>query len=672
MMSRRRAPPPPIELAGQSNMVSMGDDRLKSLPEESVKSLPEESVEVLQRMDNLLALPGNDPKRPDLLDDPPRKLLLAQQVLQVVNSHTVKDRYLFLFNDLLVITKPMITHGVQATLDMKYLVKSVVSLDRLTVNKATEELTQEPPRHPVVNAFIQQFADNAPAAVHQLVDRSVNRVDATMLASLLFKTPELDKAQLGQLLASEPKLLDAYIRRFHFGGVRIDDALRMFLLSIRMPTDTAAAEALMRGFADGFHDANQNNVPFDHIRARDLVIATLELNDMLYSTFGFAFPNQGISPASFIASFRPKDPNWLVDDELLEDIYYSIRGNKLVQALASHELASLARDITIKPERMSSKLTFNQWSDPITIAIPRADPSFSLTLLGQGLEFDPTRLDFTSSAEASFRVRGTTLGPKTMLLARCGTNAAQYASLGNSRTFTVERNCMRHTFSVQFVSVPDAAARQRWTTILPRQVWLTTEKRQGAGAPTTEEGRVRRATEAVAIQVLRDALLPSEARSQSKLARPGRSQQPSPEKEKAHGHMGHLRNASVSVAYAARAADEAAQGLKAPAPAPGTATTDSDELHTGKELVLLCRQNSLLPTVLELLQPQPERTPPTGVSGASSALSPAPTASAPFSASMPYLVSGNVPTYPAVPHSASPYSSTGRAGMRAMMHGRRL
>lgn len=53
--------------------------------EESGQPLPQKSVDMLNRMDNLLALALDDPARPDILDDPPRKLLLATQVLQVVN-----------------------------------------------------------------------------------------------------------------------------------------------------------------------------------------------------------------------------------------------------------------------------------------------------------------------------------------------------------------------------------------------------------------------------------------------------------------------------------------------------------------------------------------------------------------------------------------------------------
>lgn len=53
---------------------------------------------------------------PALVDDPPSKLLLSSQVLQVANSNTVKDGFLFLFSDILVIAKP-VTQDSDALLD---------------------------------------------------------------------------------------------------------------------------------------------------------------------------------------------------------------------------------------------------------------------------------------------------------------------------------------------------------------------------------------------------------------------------------------------------------------------------------------------------------------------------------------------------------------------------
>lgn len=66
------------------------DNASPAIPEENhveQSSLPEKSKEILSRMDELLGMGPDDPARPDILDDPPRKLLLATQILQVVNVH---------------------------------------------------------------------------------------------------------------------------------------------------------------------------------------------------------------------------------------------------------------------------------------------------------------------------------------------------------------------------------------------------------------------------------------------------------------------------------------------------------------------------------------------------------------------------------------------------------
>ncbi|KAL1412940.1 hypothetical protein Q8F55_000689 [Vanrija albida] len=600
LTNRRRAPPPPIEVTSSNSATIVEPTGHLVAP----PGLSQTSTDVLNRMDNLLTVSGQDPAQANLLDDPPRKLLLAQQVLQVVNVNTVKDRYLLLFNDILVIAKPLMPSGhPTANLDMKFVVKSIVSLDKLVVSGIADEPTTEPPQHPAVQQFIKHFAEDPVQAVRQLVERSNPTIDSATLANLIFKTADLDKTQIGTLLATDEKLLLAFMDRFHFAEVPIDDALRMFLLSLRLPTDIAAAEALLRGFAKGYYKANQHIVSYDEVLAGDLVLAILELNDMLYSTFGFAFPNHAISKDTFISAFKIKDPRGVVSEEYLGAIYTSIRGSKLVQALASHE-AYLRREVSVTKPQVTTKVTFGEWSEPIYVTIPKPDPALKIRLLGEGLEFNPPVLSFAGSHEESFTVRGVSLGTKSLLFDRIGATAAYYADIGNTRTFHVERAFMRHTFQVSFLShlgmkrkycfsVADAATRQRWASMLTRQVQLTTEAKH-AGDESSVAARTRRAAETVSLHVLRDALIAPEEKAAP--AKPIGSGANTPSRT--------ARAGSVSIAYAAKAANEEA----VLGPLHPTRGHHSDrqsgmvEVQTGKELILVCRQNSLLPGVLELLQ----------------------------------------------------------------------
>lgn len=89
------------------------------------------TVDVLSRLDSILGLAASLPAQPSQLSDPPRSLLLHSPCLQVVNNHTAKDRYLFLFTDILIIGKPILVEGEMPTLDTKFIVKSIVELPKL-------------------------------------------------------------------------------------------------------------------------------------------------------------------------------------------------------------------------------------------------------------------------------------------------------------------------------------------------------------------------------------------------------------------------------------------------------------------------------------------------------------------------------------------------------------
>ncbi len=303
----------------------------------------------------------------------------------------------------------------------------------------------------MVVQFIDLFSRNPADAIKLLYERSQLQGDHATLASLLFKTPELDKEQLGAYLARRDKqaLLRAFVDRFHFQGVRIDDSLRMFLLSIRLPSATIACEALLYALAERWVAANRASVSFDAALAGELVLAIMQvristrsvifghvmtlicvsyhaqLNDAVNpgSGFGsFAFANPAISIDDFVGAFRTKDIEASVPTDLLEAIYMSIKRESLAQSLASSD-ARLLRQVIMTPARLPTRLTLGQWSERIFVSIPKPDARFEVRLHGEGLAFDPPYLDFTSSTEESFRVMGTTLGARSFLMSRVGTNA---------------------------------------------------------------------------------------------------------------------------------------------------------------------------------------------------------------------------------------------------------
>jgi hypothetical protein len=308
--------------SGQSNYSSsieihrdFSSSSTDSLPVVRHVQVPEEDLpanRILAKLDSILGTAQLDSDAPTPLDHPPRRLLLHTPVLQVVNAYTVKDRHLFLFTDLLLITKPIIEDDpvtgqpVPSTLDSSFSVKSVVELRHLKLQAAEDppEDSSSKKRHPFLVQFVDRFANDPNRAIAALIQKGGLTNDAQTIANLsafivvlfrsarrvltvrpstVFRNPDLNRNQVGAYLSvpTNRHILRSYIERFRFSGVRIDDALRMFLMSIRLPHSLEAAQYVLGVVALQWTETN-GNTGFDPSLTLSLVLAIMRLSDALH------------------------------------------------------------------------------------------------------------------------------------------------------------------------------------------------------------------------------------------------------------------------------------------------------------------------------------------------------------------------------------------------------
>ena len=607
---------------------------------------------ILERLDELLLGHGSrGPIGSALVDDPPRKLLLSSQVLQVANSNTVKDRFMFLFNDILVIAKP-VTHDYDALLDTnkpspldrKFIVKSVVQLRdvRFTADRDDLPLSSFASigRNPLVRTFVVQFSKDADNAISHFFEKSGTRDDPTVLGQLLFRMLDLDRATLGDYLSRRTSkvVLKAFIGCFGFGGVRVDKALRVFLQSLHLAPSSRHSNPLdyvSDSFASRWYDANADLVAYDKDLAIRLVRAIIQLNDVLYGgvvqdPWAHVQIKRNVTSRDFIDAFRRYDPRCLVPDELLDRIHASIRREPLLQARNSSHSTTADQLIVLK-RPIASRLTYRLQSEPIIVRIPQADPSLTIHLHGNELIFDPPYLVFTRSAEASFRITGTALGLKTVSFSRSGATALLYSGLPLSSPIVIERSFMRNTFQVAFVnhqsskrrymfSVDDPVMRHNWTVSLKRQIDIVSAGQQAQVANTSS---FHRAAEQVAFHVLQETLIPPSS-AESDNSRPtfaSRAQSLLPRSNgrleasgKGTSQSSHVRSKSRSQVYHRQGPGKLEQQQLDLLLRPNGDTTDSfdtdaeDGSHSppeggtrlwgGKELETVCQQNSAIVLVL--------------------------------------------------------------------------
>lgn len=614
------------------------------------------------------------------LDEPPRKLIVSGAVLQVVNSNTVKDRFLFLFTDILVVTKPIFQGGDDSfsnPTDKKYIIKSVVRFRDLRFCQDRTEPTVKTvvpssiPETRALRHFIASFAHNPESAIAELEARINRQLDPSTLAQVLFKTVELDRQRLGDYLAqrTSKNVLRAFLDNFGFTAIRIDIALRIFLQSIHVDNvaQSQALEYVQETFANRWYEANAKIVAFDRDMALRLVLITVQLNQLLHGSISDEIGPPGqtaednTSPFDrsldlmynkFYDAFRRYDPRRLVSDEYLGEIYDAIRKERLVQARSPAAAASSPDVLISFMKPLPVRLTYRVQSDLIIVRLPQPDPDLTLHLHGHDLVFEPPVLNFSRSPEASFRITGTSLGAKTLVIRRSGPNAIKYAGLPLSYNIPVERAFMRNTFQVAFLnhegtkrrymfSVDDHLERHQWVTSIRQQIEksLATTSTPGEHmAPGATD--FYRAAEEVSFKVLQETLIQSVGQSLS--AAPTRHRQNS----QAHGHTrtavhtplaqsptavgekdpnGHRRSKSRSKLYPRQGpsrldfdlstnshrydssresneTDESSNGVPSNMGGPYENGSSGSRIWSGRELQLHCLQNSLIPSVLSYLQ----------------------------------------------------------------------
>lgn len=589
------------------------------------------------------------------VDEPPRKLVLSSPVLQVVNNNTVKDRFLFMFNDLLVIAKPILQeHDLlmetkPSPLDRKFIVKNVVHLTELCISGERDDTSSSsqvtPASNPVLQQFVQQFALRPELAISDLFAQARSRDDPTALGQLLFRTVELDRRTLGEYLSrrSSRVVLKAYIDGFKLAGLRLDKAMRIMLISLAVPARTTHSnplEYLMDALASRWYEANGQSVPYHKDLAIQLCRALLQLNEVMHGPVtdrpGYSTqPRRNITSRDFIAAFGKYDKVGVVSDDLLDQMYLSIRDEKLLHGLSSTATRGEEKITTKRP--LPVRLTYKTQSDPIMVRIPVADPHFRIELLGTGLVFDPPVLDFSRSADASFRVTGISLGPKMIMFLRSGSHALFYGGLSLSHEVVVERAFMRNTFQLAFLdgdqdkrkymfSVDDPLLRHQWIVSIKRQMEIAKSKPNGTASVSTSG--FHRAAEALSLAVLRSTLMGTSPMAERSLANMTSVDVALQRVANESAKSG--RRASAHVRSKSRSKVYHAHGLGKLEPNPTDSQTPSsynrshsgedgspcEKTWSGRHLEIVCQQNSSIPLVLSYLQvgsPDPQSTPWSGL-----------------------------------------------------------
>jgi Sec7 domain len=479
----------------------------------------------------------------------PRKFLLQTAVFQVINSNTVKDRYLFLFNDLLFIAKPIMDESIMSgltssnsrsmsedsmgghskysdnhryrfrpTQDSLFQVKNIVELSKVTLyvtrdyevepvllkSNADGQMVLPPPRkiHPILASALRKFESDPDRAISYLMEKKILTEDPISIANFLFKTADLSRRQLGRYISNpeNSNVFHAFLDCFRLQGMRLDEAVRTFLITFRLPSKYESLHYVITTFAKKWHDTNQNVLKFHEDMIVKVIFAMLRLNSAIWhdrdvdqDVFLFAMDRReqkkeklasgseqsdnksGMSqesiptPAEFLERWSIYDQYNLVPKEFMVEMYDSIREEKMetgwdhkyqphANTMSNNSTPDVAAQqeqeliISVLPHRLPTRLTKGVPSSKVTIYIPEPDPDLQIKLRGQDLVCQPSVLDFSRSRMQTFTITGSTLGRTSLMFIKSGSRAGRYVSpaLPRTKAIVVERSFMRHTFQIGF------------------------------------------------------------------------------------------------------------------------------------------------------------------------------------------------------------------------------
>lgn len=79
--------------------------------------------------------------------------------------------------------------------------------------------------------------------------------DPQEIVTFLRENPNLDKKMIGEYISNRNNLpvLEAFVKRFDFTNLRIDQALRLYLETFRLPGEAPLISLLLEHFAEHWH-----------------------------------------------------------------------------------------------------------------------------------------------------------------------------------------------------------------------------------------------------------------------------------------------------------------------------------------------------------------------------------------------------------------------------------
>lgn len=186
-------------------------------------------------------------------------------------------------------------------------------------------------RKKILQAGTEQFNNKPKKGIEFLQEHGLlsSPLNPEEMAKFLRENPRLDKKTIGDYIGDKKngRILEAFVRSFHFHDLRVDEALRSFLESFRLPGESPVIEHIMEFFSELFYEGNPE--PYANKDAVfTLSYAVIMLNvDQHNSNIKQQKP---MTCEDFKRNLRKTNGSNDFKASMLEEIYHAIRTEEIV------------------------------------------------------------------------------------------------------------------------------------------------------------------------------------------------------------------------------------------------------------------------------------------------------------------------------------------------------
>lgn len=155
-------------------------------------------------------------------------------------------------------------------------------------------------------------------------------MDNTEVAQWLRENPRLDKKMIGEFVSDRKNmdLLESFVSTFSFQGLRLDEALRLYLEAFRLPGEAPVIHRLLEVFTE--HWRSCNGSPFANSDACfALAYAVIMLNTDQHN-HNVRKQNAPMTLEEFRKNLKGVNGGKDFEQDILEDMYHAIKNEEIV------------------------------------------------------------------------------------------------------------------------------------------------------------------------------------------------------------------------------------------------------------------------------------------------------------------------------------------------------